>query len=160
MGWLHTRDATRKDIIAERTKDWATKDMRATCLAHCAKGNVLWTVWEHVSVGEKKVFIGCDILSRQKGFGWGYKAMGETMGPCYYSCPMKYLDMAPATNEAWREKVKAYHAKEQRKLEVGKSYELVGCLIPHVQITSIRPLRGTYEGTRYRIRKQIVGSEL
>ena len=54
MGWLFKSGCSRRDLIAERTKDWERTTtegvvVKTTCLAHCYRGGVfsgvLWTVW-------------------------------------------------------------------------------------------------------------------
>jgi hypothetical protein len=111
---------------------------------------VLWTVWEHRRrEGAVDRYIGCDLLAGQRGYCWGYKDMEESMGPCYYTCPLKYLDLVPEPDSR-RAKVRAYHAK-RRALAVGATVKLVHCRVPEVTIVSLRPLVGEYAGTRYRI---------
>ena len=83
------------------------------------------------------------------------------MHPCYYSCPLKYLDMAQdGVCEAWRENVRAWHAQRKRKLVVGRTYAIQGCSVPHITITQLRPLRGTYGSVRYRLSRKYIGAEL
>ena len=133
MGWFYTNGSTKKSIIAERisfhsTKNHAIKEGDAyyfefNCLKHCYRGNnfsgILWTVWK---ITQKKIsddtqlsirsYIGCDKLeySRHDGGAWGYKPMDESMGPCYYSCPLGYLKMVPCVDKDWRMRVLDYHA--------------------------------------------------
>jgi hypothetical protein len=110
MGWLFKSGCSRRDLVAERTKDWERTtpegvSVKTTCLAHCYRGGafsgVLWTVWgrsftkDGVEVQNTERWIGCDLLRSQKGFGWGYKDLDESMGPYFYSCPLKYLDLVP-----------------------------------------------------------------
>jgi len=94
----------------------------------------------------------------QKSEGeWGYKGMDESVHPLYYSCPLKYLDMAPeVTNQEWRDKVRAYH----RKFEIGQEVELEYCSIPRAKIVSLRPFVGTYKGIFYRLKRNLIGSVL
>jgi hypothetical protein len=51
--------------------------------------------------------------------GWGYKDLDESMGPYYFSCPLKYLDMVPIDryggNAEWRAGVVAYHERQREK---------------------------------------------
>ncbi len=134
MGWLFKAGSTRRELIAERTKDWATDGpegitVTTACLAHCYRGNtysgVLWAVWERTFIkdGEpvKPVerWITCDLLRYQRDNGWGYKDMDESMHPYYYSCPIKYLGMVPTDqyggNAEWRESVRAHHAGKAEK---------------------------------------------
>ena len=140
MGWLFTTGCTRRQLIAERTKDWTREGAKGvtiatTCLAHCYRGGafsgVLWAVWERrfTKDGEEvqptERWITCDLLRYQKNFGWGYKDLDESVHPFYYSCPLKYLDLVPLDqfggNPEWREGVRSHHArrKERRKQRVG-----------------------------------------
>lgn len=179
MGWLFTPDQTKKGMIAERTAGWSSKDREndkpsyivCTCLKHCYRGNnfsgVLWTVWEVVrknretdAVEKIDRFIGCDLLRYQDGM-WGYKDMEESMGPCYYSCPLGYLDMVPVASEEWREGVREYHKKRTLSFKPKKGMRLKlydGCSPQYVTLISVRPLRGVGDGgsTIYRIQKKYI----
>jgi len=157
MGWLFTSGQTRAELIHRRTKSWTNDEagLEAECLMHCTVDNVLWTVWEHRRRdGAVTRYLGCDLMAAQRGYGWGYKDMEESMGPSYYSCPLKYLDLVPEPEsryaKEWRAKVRAYHAK-RRALAVGATVKLEGCRVPEVTIISLRPLIGEFAGTRYRL---------
>jgi hypothetical protein len=134
MGWLFKSGCSRRDLIAERTEDWGrtAQDglvVKTTCLAHCYRGGVfsgvLWTVWgrsftkDSVEVQLTERWIGCDLLRSQTGFGWGYKDMDESMGPYFFSCPLKYLHLAPIEkfggNAEWRAIVHRYHQCQAEK---------------------------------------------
>ena len=132
MGWTFMNGQTRKELIADRTEDWErTRDdvvIKSTCLAYCYRGNafsgVLWSVWERTFQRDGEDFqpterwIACDLLQYQSG-AWGYKDMDESMGPYYYSCPMKYLEMVPMEqfggNAKWREIVHSHHERRRQK---------------------------------------------
>ena len=161
MGWLFTCGLTRRGLIADRIQKENSNGTLWQCLAHCLKGNVLWTVWEITRPGGKQDrFIGCDLLRCQPGYGWGYKDMTESVHPYYYSCPIKYLEMVPeVANEEWRQRVRVYREKYRRKLQVGKIYQLISCAIPEITVTRLRPLRGTYAGRTYRLSKRLIGKE-
>lgn len=117
MGWFYTEGQTRKELIEERTKNWRSCNglYHNKCLAHCTRGNVLWAVWEryHIESGCTHRYITCDLMQRQRNYGWGYKDMCESMHPYYYSCPLKYLGMAPVASEPWRKGVREYHKRRQ-----------------------------------------------
>ncbi len=134
MGWLFRNGYSRKALIEERTKNWerTTPDgmtVTTSRLAHCYRGGVfagvLWTVWERtftkneIEVQPAERWIACDLLRHQRDYGWGYKDMDESMGPYYYSCPLKYLNLVPIEqfggNEEWRANVRRYHARQQAK---------------------------------------------
>ena len=131
MGWLFRAGSTRRELIAERTKDWETdgpegSTVSTVCLAHCYRGNVcsgvLWAVWERTfnkegeSVKPVERWITCDLLRYQRDYGWGYKDMDESMHPFSYSCPLGYLEKVPIDqyggNTEWREGVREYHVRQ------------------------------------------------
>ena len=133
MGWLFKNGITRKDLIAERTRDWTREGaegmtVTTACLAHCYRGGafsgVLWAVWERTFIREGQSaqsverWITCDLLRYQQGC-WGYKDLDEAMFPYYFSCPLKYLEMAPIDtyggHQEWRNGVRAYHARQKEK---------------------------------------------
>jgi hypothetical protein len=111
MGWLFTHAASKADIIRELIAPEENETRRWETIAHCVRGNVLWAVVEITCKQEhrRKRFIACNLLAREKGCGWGYKAMEESMHPYYYSCPLNYLDMAPVANADWRSMVHSHH---------------------------------------------------
>jgi hypothetical protein len=162
MGWTFTRDATRADIVAERVEAWSNDTHAGQTTRHCLKGNVLWTVWSIIDKRNHRIerYIGCDLLQSERGYGWGYKDMCESMDPYYYSCPLDYLTIVPVACEAWRERVREYHARQKRRLRVGATYTLVGRTIPHVEIVRLRPLIGRYNGRTYRVSKPYIGDEV
>ncbi len=160
MGWFFMPGFSRQDLIRERTTSWFNDQLDAVCLEHAVRGHVLWTVWEHRfkdgRIGGR--FIGCDLMQRSQG-GWGYKAMEESMGPCYYTCPLSFLEMVHPVNEAWRAKVRAYHAEQAarcrlaRTLTIGQTVTLRSRAVPEVTIVQVRPcLVGCAGGIRYRLR--------
>lgn len=159
MGYDFTFGATKRDIIKQCTQDWESDTHKATRLAHCVRGNILWAVFTHLDkvTGESQTIIHCDLLQNGRGYGWGYKGMTERCGPHWTSCPLAYLDMAEETNPEWRQGVREFHAKAARKFQVGDVVALVGCKIPHVTITSTRPMRGVYNGKLYSLPKQLLG---
>ncbi|QDU80469.1 hypothetical protein Pla110_21990 [Polystyrenella longa] len=133
MGWLFRVGLSRKELIAERTQEWERTgddgmEVKTTCLANCFRGNtfsgVLWSVWERTfqkddgDIQPTERWIACDLL-RYQSDAWGYKDMDEAMGPYYYSCPMKYLEMVPMDqfggNTEWRETVHSHHERRRQK---------------------------------------------
>jgi hypothetical protein len=119
MGTTFTKGASKADIIRE-IRSLAGAGM----LQSSVVGSVLWTVEEYTQPeGGVRRIIGCYLLRASRGFGWGYKAMDESVGPSYYSCPLRFLTAQPvAWNEyslGWREKVKAFHqAAQTRKVAI------------------------------------------
>lgn len=133
MGWLFRTGITRREMIAERTRDWTRQGaggitVATTCLAHCYRGGafsgVLWAVWERTYTKDGKQaqsierWITCDLLRYRKDDGWGYKDMDESMHPYFYSCPLGYLAQVPIEtyggNEQWRQQVQSHHSRRRQ----------------------------------------------
>ncbi|GLU40453.1 hypothetical protein [Pseudomonas sp. NBRC 100443] len=122
MGWLFS-SRTRAELIRDLTRPEDTARASVRVLVHTLRGNVLWSVTEitaktegvhpDLAPGESVRYIRCDLLQRRGG-EWGYKAMDESMAPYYYSCPLRYLDLAKELSPAWREKVRAHHARRRQ----------------------------------------------
>jgi len=120
MGWYYTYGASRADLIRELTESRKSEETgwERKALTFCTAGNVLWTVWEITQPdGSSNRHIGCDLLHRSKE-GWGYKPMDEDMEPCYYTCPLAYLELVPDSQgrPEWRTKVRAYWAQRQARM--------------------------------------------
>jgi hypothetical protein len=114
MGWLFTEGQSRREVIHARLRRQWCEGYSGGRLAHVLRGNILWSVWELTKPdGTSERFIACDVLASKRDYGWGYEDMEESEGPCCYSCPLAYLDIAPAANERWRSRVREYH--ERRK---------------------------------------------
>jgi len=156
MGWLFY-GKSKAELVADLIRSETTEAGSRKVLAHCVRGNVLWSVVECTRAQDNcvKRYIGCDLLQKSGG-EWGYKGMDESVHPFYYSCPLKYLDMVPDGNREWRDKVRAFH----RKFKVGQKVELEHCSIPWAKIISLRPLLGTYEGSCYRLKRDLIGNVL
>ena len=153
MGYDFGLGYEKKDVITHRTQTWTDqKGITRRCIKHCVRGNVLWTVWEH-SDGERE--IGCDLMRKDKGFGWGSKAMCERNHPFDYSCPVSYLDMVPVACQEWRDKVYARAAKG-KGAQVGDRVTLTRSALPYLDIVSLHPLRGIYQGKLYKLPKRFI----
>ncbi len=163
MGWLFYNNYSKSDLVAELTTTEESETNRWETIAHCLRGNVLWAVVDFTDK-EKAVckrVITCHLLERgSDGRSWGYKSMDEGMHPYYYSCPLKYLQMAPETAcEDWRKGVRQYHAdRAPRKVEKGQKVQIMGSTIPWVVIRSLRPLLGEYDGRIYKVPRRALGA--
>jgi len=151
MGWSFTHGASKQDIVADLTKTWESDTIRSETIAKSLNGNRLWFVVEHTSKvdGTKSRFIALSLLACDRSYGYGSKDMSEDCGPCYYDCPLKFLDMAPPSDsqfaEGWRDKVREHHAsrrtQRKRKVEEGKTYQLLRTAKEYgdrVEITQVR----------------------
>ncbi len=162
MGWSFGWDSKQelREYLTVSREGFRT--LRSTC-----KGNTLWALHESVRDGEPRVWIGCYLLKGTPGQsydGWGYKGMSEEMGPCYYDCPVAYLALAPVADEAWRERVRECHTRQKtqrgKKPAEGETWTLQDATIPRVKIASVKPLRGTYRGNLYRIKRRLLGDRV
>lgn len=112
MGWLFSH-SSRRELIASLIQTDDTEHYQYVTLAHALRGNVLWSVVQSTpkDLAETlRTVIHCTLM-QSSGGSWGYKAMDESVQPCYYSCPRRYLAMAPVISLAWREKVLAHHQR-------------------------------------------------
>lgn len=126
MGWLISYNLTKKEQVAEIVKGWSNDEKGCRFLAHSVRGNVLYAVGQNftrtVPETREDRFILVVLLRKDRGMGWGYKDMSESMGPFKYDCPLRYLKMVPVANEKWREGVRAHHEarkKRAKKIEPG-----------------------------------------
>ena len=159
MGWLYYA-ATKKALIADRTAAWKTDDVCGTTIVFCVRGYRLWKVVEveYHKEGTKERYIARDLLACHGR--WGYKDLYEAEHPFHFDCPLGYLAQAPVECEKWREGVHAYHARMHRRVEIGQRIALSGSRIPWVRIVSVRPLRGEYRGSVYRLPRVLLGEPL
>lgn len=158
MGWLIDHlPSEKKDYIARLVAEMSRGEWKT--LAHACHGNELWMLTEHPKHG---VIILLCLLRSERGGCWGYKDMDESMGPCYYKCPLAYLDRAPERNAEWRAKVRAYHAKRQdsrnivRKLKPGMTVKLRGSVPNTFRVVEVgRKIVGVAvtSGQRFRLPK-------
>lgn len=166
MGWLFTQGQTRHQLIERCSKGWDTDDgAKVVALARQAVGNNLWVVFEKsppVSEANPvaKRFIILFLMQKDGSYGWGYKDIDESMGPVEVSCPLKFLDMVPEVPEpygaAWRERVRAYHARASQKFSIGQTITLTNKLC--YVVSSTRPLRARslVSGKEYRIPRRML----
>jgi hypothetical protein len=155
MGWLYGWES-KADIVKHLTAPTAYSG-GTRIVAHSVRGSELWMVVEPAE-GDREIVL-CLIEGRSKKAGFGYKDMSESMHPFYYNCRLSYLAMAPEKCAEWRAKVRLYHARQSRKFQIGQTVKLIGCKIPEVKLTSVKPLRGTYDWVTYRIPKTLIADE-
>lgn len=147
-------------------------------LTHALRGQHLWVVFERrpdipPEQATPERFICLYLLGSQKGYGWGYKAVEETMGPAETGCPLSYLDMVPdpgSYSTDWRERVRKHHERRlqgtsiAQKLKPGMEVQIVradgsqSSTVPSVVITRVgRQIRGIHNGCVYRVSRKQIG---
>jgi len=116
---------TKKDVVSELTSD--LKRSGFNVLGEKGTADGVWYLVER----EAKKFIYFGKIEKNRG-EFFLKTMSEDMGPCYYTCPLKFIDKADEpSNEwskEWREKVRAYQSKAEnkKKLKAGMKINLYG----------------------------------
>lgn len=132
MGWHGWYGASRKDLIAENLRrcEGTVSEYITEALRHCLRGNVLWVLRETSTpqgVSRRVTrWIDCIVLQRDNRSGdWLYKPIDESMGPCYYTCPLAYLDAASAPSNKnaaeWRQAVREWHTEKKAARKAWRS---------------------------------------
>lgn len=157
MGWSVSESwNTRSKLVKYLTTNYENQ----TCLAHCLRGNILWSVWYLHKSNDK--FIRCDKLQNYGREGWGYKDMDESMHPYYYTCPISYLGMAPVANQEWRDLVVDYQKRINHRFKIGQIVGIENDLVPSLQIIETKPklIGRTRTGQLYRFRRSQFTGEI
>lgn len=121
MGWLFSH-RSRRELIAALIQTDDTENYQHVTLAYALRGIVLWSVVQSTPKDPAKAprtAIHCTLMQGSGG-SWGYKAMDESVHPYYYSCPKRYLTMAPEICPEWREKVLVHHKRRNPRTGVIK----------------------------------------
>jgi len=131
--------------------------IKAEALQTATYGKEVWAVQKHYETGENMIVL--YLLYKCDGI-WGFKDIPECMGPYYFKCPLKFLEMAPEVNANWRDGVREYHKEQKRrkgllkKLKLGAKIKLNGRCLPNVfVVTHMKPLLGANNGLTYKIPK-------
>ena len=118
MGWTFSRQWDTKEKMVEYLQK-GYENATEFRLTYEKDQWVLWTVLNY----KGDLLIVCDLIEPSAN-GWGHKTMDEGMGPYYYSCPARFLeltDSSPYVNHQWRMDVLKYHAAiHQWKMDVSK----------------------------------------
>jgi hypothetical protein len=112
---------TKKDVVNNLTSDLNRSGFNVLG----QKGSVdgVWYLVEK----EARKFIYFGKIEKNRG-QFFLKDIPEEMGPCYYSCPVKFIQKASEPineySREWREKVLAYHAQASKKVELSEGMKL------------------------------------
>jgi hypothetical protein len=115
MGTIVYR-ATKAQAVADELRDIG---IRSEVLGHRLKGSRLWVLaqvktgsCDGIKAGTRWISLS---LVKVQGSEIAIKRLDETCSPCYYDCPLAFLEMAIEPEcpyaGAWREKVRAFHAQ-------------------------------------------------
>ena len=119
MGWTFftgmTRQSLVQKLIAPKVYESQNGPCREETLAHCLTRErdteVLWAVQRFARDAQPpRTVIVCFLLEGSH-HGWGYKDLSEGEHPYYYTCPLKYLELAPETCSGWRAEVRTRHSQ-------------------------------------------------
>jgi hypothetical protein len=138
MGTTIHSNTTRKELVEGLLRTQYAVDPKTgvrtgefKTIAHCFKGNNVWAVHERTFFDGREPlrFVAFYLITRFGQGEWGYKDMDETCGPCYYNCPVSYLDMAPngAVNDyakEWRQKVRELAESKKKAAVTCKDLEV------------------------------------
>jgi len=170
MGWLYSHTwYDRKTIVNHLLND----DTWHKPLKHRLNGNHLWVVFENTNPempqdAKHKRYICLFLLQGDRSYGWGYKDITESMGPCEVDCPVSFFDLVPDPGgyaTAWRERVRVAHAKKLehdkliRSLQCGVMVNLRNRKPSPLKIVQLKPLRGSNgNGFEYRLSPGMIDS--
>ena len=170
MGWLITPGATRAQVAQEVEQRYRASESVEVLDKAFVNLSQLWLLVRET--GKEPVILLYLIKSygsRKKGtHEAGYKDMSESMGPYYYSCPLRMLEQAPVQNEGWREEVRKYHARKKaaaafaKQIKPGQYVALRPNLaVPVVELLEVgRTITGrALDGNIYRVKKQQLNPE-
>lgn len=131
MGTIVYR-ATKAQAICD---ELANIEVSARILAHRVIGRRLWFLAEQRAgdrAGTK--WIGLTLIDCRSNEA-AVKAMDESCGPCYYDCPLSFLDRAdPPVGTyapAWRAQVRSFHESrrlKRRSIQPDARVELAACV--------------------------------
>lgn len=131
MGWDFCKAwKTSADVVKNITKGYGVQ--KAELIPqHVEKGcddpsHVLWTISLSTPSKERPVaelYIGCFLIQKVRG-DWGYKALCESMGPCYYDCPLEYLQQVPIASTSWRKQVVEYHKRYDIAMNILRTHHV------------------------------------
>lgn len=153
MGWEYGWKS-RKELIAYLCEEQKRCKTLARKIASERGQPVLWTVREMSPKNKESSsyrLIVCYLIDYDRSYGlYGYRELGETDGPYYYSCPLSFLDMAPEPEgenvKEWRENVRKFHAKMEENARGFGTLEIGDTETVHLEKTGktdeARPLRG------------------
>ena len=165
MGWYYTDGANKASMIKEIENSTRTCEI----LERAVRGNHLWHVLSPKS-GDGEAFIVLYLLSSSKE-GWGYKAIDESMGPYYHTCPTTWFGKYPTTNKtalAWRERCLSAASSKAAKSKAAKTVapgdrlyrkcdgEVFRVVEPREGSKSEFVIEGENSGKRYRAKRTFI----
>lgn len=115
MGWDFVKGATKQSIVGNILSEFSPS---VQILGQALVGNNFWLTVKDPAFLRGEPVVLLYLLENDKGYGWGYKSLDETMHPYYYDCPLNLLMGLGTHNEQsikWRAKVYEWHKQRKRK---------------------------------------------
>lgn len=122
MGWSYAMSPNfgKMDLVAKFLRPDYWKE-GVKLIDHRVTGSAFWAVLD--DNGERSIWLAL-MDAGGADMGLGHKSLDESSGPSRVDCPMVLINMCTAPkNEyanAWREEVKAYHAKQAAVAKLGR----------------------------------------
>jgi hypothetical protein len=148
MGWLFGWD-TRKSLVDHLITGNGVKTIKS-----CSVGNNLMTVQEYTNKENETIRFACVYLikgppfGRDDGYGWGYKDVDESMGPCQTAFPLAWLDLLSPTDSQyaldWRKAVRE-RGEKLRSAKLGSKWKGFGHVFEIILRRSPTSFRATDE---------------
>lgn len=123
MGWTYLEKQPEQSVreVMEQEFNWedGTKKQRVLACAVTSPREAYLAI-EQVKNGKREVFAVVCLLDypRDSYFNFGYKAISEEMGPYYYNCPAKILNLlTPTANQTaleWRRRCQEFAEKKAK----------------------------------------------
>ena len=165
MGWLFSPSyGSPKGVVEHMEKQCQRVGWKVLKHAFTCYGRRAWIALEK----EGKSFILLLMIDKHDGW-WGYKDIEESMGPCYYDCPLSLLDMTTGNDHdasiEWRKGVRERHATRQARRLASKAVKVGDRVTVYGKAYQIierikRSFVGIQEltGRRYRITSLQIGT--
>lgn len=152
MGWTYTHKPKGQKILDFFKERWDSEKIEILDCSTVKK--VAYMAMRKKDTNEVFALVCLINYSREPMYNFGYKDMDETMGPCYYECPERILNLlTPTTFEyaiEWRKKCRERIEEKKRRGKITKGATVVlnrpvkfsdGCLREKLFVRSARPLR-------------------
>lgn len=165
MGWTVSYDNTKEQEIESILRGF-TNGCEAR--KHCLRGKHLWMIVDGPEFSSIALAV---LVNGSPDMGWGHKLMDETAGPCYYDCPVSWLDEVPPPSgrwvEGWRQAVREHHARKRLRkgLAIGQAWTVASGYVQagqHCKLTRKRKRgwHGEIGGTVYRVMPRMLAKRV
>lgn len=123
MGWLGQQfSGTKKEYFESMVLDGFDAPTKA--LKYTVKGSTAYAVMDVPQRNQRFILV-C-LIRKDRDGSMMHKLMDESVGPCYYDCPISYLDLVkdfPPVNEyaqKYREDIRKHHEEKKKKRKAQK----------------------------------------